>query len=447
MRLLVAIAIGAVGAVLNAQGVDSAQVATRARALMHDLARRRLFQGAVVLGSRDRVWYAEGFGLANREMRTPFTPDTPADGASIAKPFTAAAVLMLVREGRLQLDDLVRTLVPEYPHAGTRVRDLLGHAAGLPPYEWLDARVDSGAVRTNAGHLALIAREQPPPGFPPGTAFSYDNVAYDAAALLVERASGRSYAQFIEERLSGPAGLRAFVRPARFADWVGVRTRGYRRTATGWRLHDAFDLEGFHGADNIYLSARDIFRWMSAYRAVVGREVAEHAQASVHLPGGGVTGISLGSWYVSGRRRHYGGHHQGFHSVGYADDERGITVAWIANDTPPAWLHTALTRALVAIMEGVRPERMVPPPPGTFRGDPSGRYAVPGVGEVKVLREGGRLIAAVAGVDYESFEVERGVFYVPGVDAYLRFRRGDGGAVTLHWDAVYVSVRGVRRMS
>ena len=412
---------------------------------MRDLVQRHRFQGAVVMGRGGQVEYAAGFGFADIESQRPFTPDTPTDGASMAKTFTAAALLMLVDEGRIDLEAPVRDILPAYPHARTRVRHLLAHSAGLFDYDWLDPRVTPGEPRTNASHLALLARDAPEPNFEPGSAFTYDNVAYDVAAMVIERSTGSSYAEVIADRFSRPLGLAAYVRPARFSDWPGPRTRGYRRTAGGWKDHDAFDLEGFHGGANIYLSARDLYRWVAGYTGVVGPAVSRTALAPARLDGGRSTGITLGSWYVSpdGQRRYYTGSHNGFFSFGYADEGRNIAIAWVANDAPPSWLQPALSRALVAIAEGRAPEPLAAPPAADPAVDPTGTYRVSEVGEVTVRREGPQLRVGLRGVEYQGFPVARGVHYVPGLDANLRFAATPQGPVMLSWESVFVAAASV----
>ena len=427
----------------------SRAVAERADALMRDLVQRNLFQGAVVLGRGGHVDYAAGFGLADVERRIPFTPDTPTDGGSIAKTFTAAAMLLLAKEGRIDLDATVRTLLPEFPHAATRLRHLLAHSAGLPDYDWLDARATAGEVRTNAIQLALVARDAPAPRFLPGSAFAYDNVAYDVAAMVIERRTGSTYAEFVAQRFLRPLGLAAFVRPARFADWNGARTRGWRRTPAGWKDHDAFDLEGFHGGGNLYLSARDLHRWAAGYGQTVGAATLRDAIAPAQLDDGRSTGLSLGSWYVSadGQRRYYTGMHNGFHNFAYADDARGLAVAFVANDAPPAWLQPALARALVAIAEGREPERLAPPAPAPAAPDPSGSYRITGVGDLAARQDGKRVWVRLHAVEYEAFRIGGGTHYVPGLDAYLRFTTAETGPVTVSWSSVYLVVPSTARQT
>lgn len=416
------------------------RAAAVADSLLRDLAERGLFQGAAVLARGSDVALAVGYGEANRTSRTRFTPDTPTDAASLAKTFTAAGLILLADEGLVDLDAPVRAYVPAYPHPDTRVRHLLAHAAGLPDYAWFDTLVAPGTIRTNDLHLEILGRAEQPPAFFPGTQFAYDNVAYDVAAMVIERAAGTTYEAFVRDRFAGPLGFEAFVRPARFADWPGVRTRGYRRVPDGWEDYDAYDDEGFYGADNLYLSARALQRWVGGYGEILGGETLRDAVTPARLDDGRATGISQGSWYVSpdGGRRHYSGHHNGFYSLAYADDVRGISLAWVANDKPPSWLQPALTRALVAVLEGREPERIAPPPESRPVGDPTGEYTLPGLGTLEVRAHGDGLRIALGRVEYDAFEVERGVHYLPGLDAYVRFRAAPQSGVVLSWDSVFL---------
>ncbi len=99
--------------------------------MIQDLVGRQLFQGAVVIGRGGVVQYPAGFGFADRERQVPFTPETPTDAASMAKTFTAAALLLLAAEGRVDLDAPVQDILPSFPHAATRV--LIAVAEGRRP--------------------------------------------------------------------------------------------------------------------------------------------------------------------------------------------------------------------------------------------------------------------------------------------------------------------------
>ena len=102
------------------------------------LARDGELSGAVVIRGSDGVRFAGGYGPADPFTDRRFTPETPVDSASLAKPVTAAAVLMLARNGRVDLDAPVRRYLPSYPHEQATVRQLLAHSAGLPVEQMLE---------------------------------------------------------------------------------------------------------------------------------------------------------------------------------------------------------------------------------------------------------------------------------------------------------------------
>lgn len=223
-------------------------------ALLQDLHDRRLFNGAVVLGRAGEEVYAGGFGPANVEAEVQFTPDTPSDSGSMAKTFAAASILMLQDEGRLRLDDAVRQYVPEYPHAVTQIRHLITHSAGLPDYDFFVPLWPEGEILTTTGILHLLGEQGVEPEFAPGTRFRYCNLCYDVAALIVERITGERWDDFLRERVFTPLGMDStFLRPARLADWPGVRTLSYRQLGDGLGLFDVYDNEGIYGGSNLCL--------------------------------------------------------------------------------------------------------------------------------------------------------------------------------------------------
>jgi len=418
--------------------LSSSSIQRAADSLLVSLHRRGHFNGAVVLGRGNEEVYARGFGPANAGAGVPFTPDTPADGGSVAKTFTAAAILMLQDEGRLHLDDLVRKHIPEYPHAATRVRHLLSHSAGLPEaeYDFFNDLVPAGQVRTTALHLDVLRRRGVAPAFTPGTRFRYSSLGFDVAALLVERVTGQTWEAYLRERYFAPLGMRStFLRPARLAEWPGVRTLSYRRSGDTLAVHDVFDNEGFYGGSNLYFSARDLHRWSRSFytRPVLSRAAlsrgAEAATLRDPLDGrGGRSALNLLSWYhpVRGRRYHYPGSLQGFWTSVYRDEDRGYSVIYMSNNSIPQWLRPLLTRALIDIMEGRRPAALDPPAYAEVGPDDlgaiAGRYAVDGLGAVTIVqRERRAYVRAGSGIEYPAFFVGDGQLYVPGRDVWIGF--------------------------
>lgn len=415
----------------------------RLDAALAALAGRGRFDGAVAILRSGEPVFARGYGLADLAPLA-FAADTIVETGSIAKPITAAAVLLLARRGQVDLDAPVQRHVAEFPYAGTTVRHLLTHSAGLPDYGAFDAELNSGRVIRTTDLLGFVRTRAAEPAFPPGSGFSYCNICYDTLALLVERVSGQDYERFVLDNLLQPAGVRdAFLRPARFADWPGRRIRGYRRSAGGIVPNDTFDNEGFHGGGNLYFSARDLAAWASAW--ATGHEAVRALRAAASEAvdlAAGRSGLRLGNWYCdeTGTRCYYPGHHQGFHAFAYWDARRRIAVAFVSNGTLPPRLQVKIPRLLIAAAEGR------PPPPrcgragGTASAPATGSWDFPGIGRARISGPPDRLtLHAPGGVAYRLFAAGDGVAYAPGLDAYLRPVAGG-----LEWWSVLACATGRR---
>ena len=398
----------------------------RLDALFDDLHRRGLFDGAVVVGDRERIVWEGGFGYANAEQQVPFTPATPADGGSLAKTFTAALLIDLEREGVLDLDDPAQRFLPELPYRDITLRHLLSHSTGLTfDYDYFDPFLPSGQIRTSDALLNVIAAQKPPLAFAPGSAFEYNSFGFDLAALAAARATGKSYGDLLRERYFAPLGITAaFLRPARFEDFPQPRTRGYRRTDGKLELNEVFDYEGFHGGSNIYLSVRDLYRWS---RNAVAAEALQHARIA-----GAESGLTLGSWYrsKSSDAFWYAGHLQGFHSELFRDERWSI--AYISNNTLEPWLQHGIVRAVRAILARKNPGTLNPPAIDEIAKDErallDGRWTLSDDTTLVIERQA----VLHNGVRYRMFPVSPRAFYVPGLHLMIGFARTSGEIARIH---------------
>ncbi len=166
---------------------------------------------AVMKGGRNV--YERGFGMAVLEHDAKITPATIFNVGSIAKQFTAAAILMLAQEGKLALDDPIRKYVPELPDFGTPIslRQMLYHTSGLRDYEellYFDGwRIDSPDLLTDGDILYIMSRQKDL-NFPPGSDFRYSNTNYMLLAQVVSRVSKQSFPDFTMTRLFQPLGMK-----------------------------------------------------------------------------------------------------------------------------------------------------------------------------------------------------------------------------------------------
>jgi CubicO group peptidase (beta-lactamase class C family) len=169
---------------------------------------------AILVAQPGRPAFKKGYGLATLEDKKPITPATLFELASLTKPFTATAVLMLVERKKLSLDDDVRKHLPELPvydaKKPIRIRHLLNHTSGLPDYLGFDLLPATGKGYWNGDdYLPVFAREKEkhPLNAPTGEKFEYSNTNYMLLALIVARVSGQPFGEFLRDHLFRPAAM------------------------------------------------------------------------------------------------------------------------------------------------------------------------------------------------------------------------------------------------
>jgi CubicO group peptidase (beta-lactamase class C family) len=167
---------------------------------------------AVGVAADGRTLLARAWGMADLEHDIPNTAATIFEAGSVSKQFTAAAVILLAQQGRLTLDDDVRTHVPELPDYGPTItiRHLLTHTSGLRDWGSVAAIAGWGrGVRTHThDHVLDILARQRGLNFEPGAEYSYSNSGYNLLAIIVSRVSGSSFADFSRTHIFEPLGMK-----------------------------------------------------------------------------------------------------------------------------------------------------------------------------------------------------------------------------------------------
>ncbi len=207
--------------------------------------------------------YSKGYGLASLELGVPLTPQTVLDIGSIAKQFTATAILLLAQDGKLSVDDNIRKLIPEMPDYGTPItlRHLLHHTSGIRDYIGILTLggINFEDVATEEESLALIARQKAL-DFNPGEQFSYSNSGYFLLSVVVERVSGKPIRAFAQERIFGPLGMTStqylddhtLVIPRRATSYVPRPEGGFRLVTSAWEQT---------GDGGILTTVEDLAKW------------------------------------------------------------------------------------------------------------------------------------------------------------------------------------------
>ncbi len=186
---------------------------------------------AVLVLMDNQVLYAKGYGLRDLKAKTPITPDTSFDLASVSKQMTAIAILKLMEQDKLELDAPVADYIPEFqnpdPNRPILIRQLLYHTSGLADYTgaaWEGTDQEFANLDLEA-HLIWLNQQKPV--HPPGTVLDYNNSGYALLALVVQRVSGQSFAQFMQTELFQPLGMVQSLVYSRLGQTVPNQATGY----------------------------------------------------------------------------------------------------------------------------------------------------------------------------------------------------------------------------
>jgi len=207
----------------------------------------------------------KGYGMADLEYDVPITADTIFEAGSVSKQFTAAAVLLLAREGKLSLDDPVRKYIPELPEYPTSpsltIRHMLNHTSGLR--DWGSVAAIGGWPRTTRvythAHVLEIVSHQRALNFPSGTRWSYSNTGFNLAAIIVQRVSGMPFPEFTKQRLFQPVGMTHTSWRDDYRRIVKGRATAYSTGPEGFRANMPF--ENVYGNGGLLTTVGDLLKW------------------------------------------------------------------------------------------------------------------------------------------------------------------------------------------
>jgi len=180
------------------------------QALMEQVREHASFHGVILIAEQGVPLLCEAIGNAeiSGDRVRPLTTNSMFELASLSKPFTALGILRLHLMDKLQLDDPVAEWLPELPYPDITIRHLLTHTSGLPDYMQLFAEQwNPEQLAVNADVLDMLIAHRPDPLFAPGESWMYSNTGYIILAILIERISGQSYADYLFEQIFQPLGM------------------------------------------------------------------------------------------------------------------------------------------------------------------------------------------------------------------------------------------------
>ncbi len=233
--------------------------------LFQHLYKTNQFNGNVLVAQKGFILYQKSFGIANNEKQIGLCDTSLFQLASVSKTITAAAALKLVAAGKLDLKAEVSQYLEGFPYNGVKVEHLITHRSGLPNYLYFSYQYRPNQTQplNNAEVLRMMVEKKPPAYTKPGLRFNYSNTNYMLLALLIERASGQSFKDYVRKEIFEPANMKhtRFIQELNEVNDT-VKTIGYtaRMKEVGY---DAFDY--VLGDKGVFSTTPDMFGFAESF--------------------------------------------------------------------------------------------------------------------------------------------------------------------------------------
>lgn len=222
------------------------------------------FNGCILLVENGKIIYEKAVGFANYEQKIPMENNALFQLASVSKQFTAMGIMILRERGLLKFEDSVTKYIPDFPYPDITITHLLHHTSGLPEYVngWrFDKYFPKGDSVSNQDLVDIMRIHRLPKDFKPGTRYKYSNTGYAMLGLIIEKASGTSYPEFMKHNIFEPLHMyNTFC----YADLVSCSDGICRVNPYKLRQSKSARLNNVTGDKGIFSSIWDMYRWDQA---------------------------------------------------------------------------------------------------------------------------------------------------------------------------------------
>lgn len=255
---------------------------------------------AVLVARKGQIIYKKAFGMANLEYNIPMKVDNIFRIGSITKQFTALAILQLIEQEKLNLQDDITKFIPDYPTHGhiITIEHLLTHTSGIQSYTDMNGFEDRMKLDLKPNELIDIFKNQPMQ-FAPGTKWNYNNSGYFLLGYIIEKISGKTYPQYLEDNFFKPLGM---TNSFYGSDLKIVKNRAgaYSQDSTGFINSPAMSMSLPYAAGSIQSTVEDLFKWHQAIHSykLVKKESLDKAFTNYRLNNGTETDYGYG-WFLS----------------------------------------------------------------------------------------------------------------------------------------------------
>ncbi|HYC28675.1 MAG TPA: serine hydrolase domain-containing protein, partial [Chitinophagaceae bacterium] len=261
--------------------------------------------GATVLVARNgQVVYKKAFGMANMELSVPMQVDNVFRIGSVTKQFTAIAILQLMEQGKLNLQDEITKFIPDYPTQGSKItiEHLLTHTSGIRNFTSIPDTVQRSKIDFTPKEMVDYFKDQPM-RFAPGTRWEYSNSGYFLLGYIIEKITGKTYAQYLEENIFKPLNM---TNSLYFSETkiIKKRTDGYSQNGKEFENASYLSMTQPFAAGSIMSTVEDLFKWQQGVQQykLVKKETLDKAWTRYQLNDGSKTNYGYG-WrmgYIQG---------------------------------------------------------------------------------------------------------------------------------------------------
>jgi CubicO group peptidase (beta-lactamase class C family) len=326
-----------------ANGSSAQALPDRLKQVVQPYVDAQMFMGSVLVAKNGKVIFSKSYGMADLEWSVPNSSTTRFNIASMTKQFTAASILLLEDRGKLRTDNLVKKYLPEAPASWDNITiyNLLTHTSGI--------RED--AAKYEPGTPDKLVFNDTALVFQPGTKWSYTNLGYIVLGYLLERISGQTYEEFLQENIFKPLGMNDSGLLS-FVTVIPRRATGYWPGNNGIENADRPDPRMHFSSGSLYSSTEDLLRWNEGLFG--GKLLTPASLRKMTTPFKGDYACGLYVKRVNGQLMiEHDGNNIGFNSdmAYYPEDRIAVIVLANLNGT----VTSEMTRALAAVAHGEKP--------------------------------------------------------------------------------------------
>ena len=313
-----------------AQNAGDAKVKARLEEVAKSYTPDNAFMGTVLVTDGDQILLDKGYGMAVLEWNIPNTPDTKFRLGSITKQFTAALILLMQQDGKLNINDPVSKYLPDAPKAWEKITlaNLLGHTSGIPNFtSFKEFGAWSASAHTWDEEYAFF--KDKPLDFQPGTKFDYSNSNYEVLGGILEKVSGKKYGDLLRERIFAPLAMNdsgldndQLVLPK--------RAQGYSPGPKGLTVARSESMSVPFSAGSIYSTTGDLLKW--EHGLFGGKVLSPESLKAMTTPGKGDYALGVMVTTQDGMKVvEHGGGIEGFNTNLIYVPEKRICIVVLAN--------------------------------------------------------------------------------------------------------------------